>query len=120
MISVAIDSGAAETVVPQTMVTEYPIRPSEKVRVGSLLCKCNWGADPESGGTGTPNGNSRSFAARNDIPGCTGCEPLGSVKWIWQAGHALIFDSAGSYIINKKTGELNWLREENINFMLDG
>ena len=30
MMSIAIDSGAAETVIPHTMVTEYPIRPTAK------------------------------------------------------------------------------------------
>ena len=33
--------------------------------------------------------------------------------------HTVVFDSEGSYIINKQTGELNWLRNDNWNFMLD-
>ena len=47
-------------------------------------------------------------------------KPLGSVKRICQAGHYVIFDEDGSYIMNKATGELNWLREQNGNYMLDG
>ena len=35
------------------------------------------------------------------------------------AGHAVVFDEEGSYILNKGTGEINWLREENGNYMLD-
>ena len=31
----------------------------------------------------------------------------------------VVFDSDGSYILNKTTGELNWLREDNGNYMLD-
>ena len=38
---------------------------------------------------------------------------------ICQAGHAVIFDSEGSYIVNKSTGEINWLREDNGNYILD-
>ena len=36
-----------------------------------------------------------------------------------QAGHRVVFDDDGSYIENKATGELNWLREENGNYLLD-
>ena len=38
---------------------------------------------------------------------------------ICQAGHTVWFDETGSYIWNKATGELNALREENGNYMLD-
>ena len=31
----------------------------------------------------------------------------------------MVFDSEGSYIINKQTGELNWLRNYNGSFMLE-
>ena len=44
---------------------------------------------------------------------------LGSVQRICAAGHTVVFDSEGSYIINKPTGELNLLRNGNGNFMLD-
>ena len=33
--------------------------------------------------------------------------------------HTVVFDSEGSYIINKQTGELNRLRNDNGNFLLD-
>ena len=46
-------------------------------------------------------------------------KPLASVKKICQAGHAVIFDEEGSYIINKTTGEMNWMREDDGNYMLD-
>ena len=46
-------------------------------------------------------------------------KPLGSVKRMLQNGHRVIFDEGGSYIQNKATGEINWMREEDGNFMLD-
>ena len=46
-------------------------------------------------------------------------KPLGSVKKICQAGHTVVFDDEGSFIMNKNTGEVNWLREEDENNMLD-
>ena len=44
---------------------------------------------------------------------------LGSVQRICAAGQTVVFDSEGSYIINRQTGELNLLRYVNGNFMLD-
>ena len=46
-------------------------------------------------------------------------KPLGSVKHICQAGHSVVFDEDGSYILNKIAGEIKWLREDDGNYMLD-
>jgi hypothetical protein len=46
-------------------------------------------------------------------------KPLGSVKKMLQAGHRVVFDSDMSFILNKCTGEVNMLREDDGNFMLD-
>ena len=46
-------------------------------------------------------------------------QPPGSVKSICAAGHRVVFDEDGSYIENKSTGEVNMLREDNGNYMLD-
>ena len=45
--------------------------------------------------------------------------PLASVKKICKAGHMVIFDEDGSYIYNKASGEINMLREDDGNYMLD-
>ena len=45
--------------------------------------------------------------------------PLASVKRMCRAGHRIVFDDEGSYILNKVSGELNWLREENGNYLMD-
>ena len=45
--------------------------------------------------------------------------PLGSVKRMCEAGHQVVFDADGSYVRNKRTGEINWMREENGNFIMD-
>ena len=44
---------------------------------------------------------------------------LDSVKRICAAGHRVVFDEDGSYIENKAAGEVNMLREDNGNYMLD-
>ena len=45
--------------------------------------------------------------------------PLASVKRICEAGHMVVFEESGSYIVNKTTGEVNYLREDGGNYMLD-
>ena len=45
-------------------------------------------------------------------------KPLASVRKIVAAGHRVVFDDV-SYIENKTTGEVNYLREEAGNYMLD-
>ena len=42
-----------------------------------------------------------------------------SVKKMNDANHTVVFDSEGSFIYKKQTGETNMLREENGNLMLD-
>ena len=46
-------------------------------------------------------------------------KPLASVMRIVKAGHVVVFDDDSSYIMNKRTGEINVLREEDGNYMLD-
>ena len=46
-------------------------------------------------------------------------KPLGSVKKICQAGHTVVFDDEWSFIMNKNTGEVKWLRDEDGKYMLD-
>ena len=47
-------------------------------------------------------------------------KPLASVYQIAKAGHMVVFgDDGGSYILNKSTGEVNMLREEDGNYILD-
>ena len=46
-------------------------------------------------------------------------KPLASARKICTARHTVIFDECGSYIHNKSTGEVNQLRGEQGNYMLD-
>ena len=38
---------------------------------------------------------------------------------ICKSGHTVVFDETGSYIYNKTSGEVNWMREEHANYILD-
>ena len=52
------------------------------------------------------------------MAGCV-TKPLGAVSRICKAGHTVVFDNEGSYIYNKTTGSVDWLREENGTYLLD-
>ena len=38
--------------------------------------------------------------------------PLAAVKCMNRCGHTVVFDDEGSFIYNKETGEVNWMRDE--------
>ena len=46
-------------------------------------------------------------------------KPLLSVKQLNRLGHYVVFDAERSRIVNKSSGEINYLREEDGNYMLD-
>ena len=118
-ISLAIDSGAAETVIPHTLVTDYPIVETDKSRSGACYASATGEPIPNLGEQrlllATEEGSMRAMT----FQAAPVAKPLGSVKRICQAGHYVIFDEDVSYIVNKATGELNWLREQNGTYMLD-
>ena len=53
------------------------------------------------------------------LKGAPVAKPLGSVKRSCRAGHIVLFDDDGSFIYNKLTGEVNAMREDDGNYMLD-
>ena len=118
-ISMAIDSGAAETVIPHTLVTEYPIVETERSRSGACYASATGEPIPNLGEQKLPMATEEGSMRAMTFQAAPVAKPLGSVKRICQAGHYVIFDEEGSYIMNKVTGELNWLREQNGNYMLD-
>ena len=118
-ISLAIDSGAAEIVIPHTLVTEYPIVETERSRSGACYASATGEPIPNLGEQKLPMAIEEGSMRAMTFQAAPVAKPLGSVKRICQAGHYVIFDEEGSYIMNKVTGELNWLREQNGNYMLD-
>ena len=56
--------------------------------------------------------------ARNDFSGGHCGEAAGIGEAHMSAGHSVVFESEGSYIVNKNSGESNWMRQDNGNYML--
>ena len=118
-ISIAIDSGAAATDIPHTMVTEYPIVATAMSEAGVCYVSATGEPIPNLGEQRLPLATVEGSLRAMTFQAAPVAKPLGSVKKMCQAGHMVVFDDEGSYIYNKQTQEINWLREESGNYMLD-
>ena len=108
VLSLAVDSGAAESVIPHLLITEHPIRETEAYLRGLNNISATGDLLPNLGEQRPPlitrDGNTMSMtlqAAQVD-------RPLGSVKRKCHVGHRVVFDSDGSYVLNTATKEINW------------
>ena len=109
----------AEIVIPHTMVTEYQIQQTEKSESGACYASATGEPIPNLGEQRLPLATAEGSLRAMTFQAAPVAKPLGSVMRICQAGHLVVFDSDGSYIFNKQSGEINWLREEHGNYMLD-
>ena len=120
-ISIAVDSGACDNVIPPQELPGY------EDRIGDTPASRNGDDFVSASGDTIPNYGelkvpvvTRELTARGMTFQAAGvAKPLGSVKRMLQAGHRVVFDPEMSYIQNTSTGEMNFLREEDGNFMLD-
>ena len=118
-VSMAVDSGAAETVIPHTLVTGHPIRETEASRRGVNYASATGQPIPNLGEQRLPLCTMEGTLRSMTFQATPVARPLGSVKRMMESGHRVVFDPEGCYIENKGSGEINWLREENGNFMMD-
>ena len=117
---IAVDSGACDNVMDPEKVPTVQLIQTQ----GSLT-----GEDDFQSATGEPIPNlgelrvpliTREGTSRGMLfKGAPVSKPLASVKRICAAGHVVIFDDEGSFILNKRTGEMNAMREDSGNYMLD-
>ena len=118
-IAIVIDSGAAETVIPHTSVVDHPIKETQASKAGVCYSSATDEPIPNLGEQKLPMVTQEGSLRMMTCQVAPLARPLGSVKRMCAAGHRIIFDDEGSYIENKYTGEVNWLREENGNYILD-
>lgn len=115
-----IDSGAAETVIPNNWFTNHKVEESAGSRSGVYYTTAD-GTPVHNEGEKTltmctPDGNHMrqmtfQVAAVN--------KALGSVSKIVNNGNRVVFDVDGSYIENKWSKDKLWLREDNGVYVLD-
>ena len=118
-LSIAIESSACHRVISQEHVPDHEAHESAESRRGENLQSATGEPIPNLGDLRLPlymrTGRARGMVMK-DSPVTT---PLDSVQKICQAARTVVFDDEGSFIMNKNTGEVNWLKEEDGNYVLD-
>ena len=118
-LSLTVDSGAAETVIPHDLVTDHRICDTEASRSGLCYASATGQPIPNLGEQRLPLMTVEGTMRGMTFQAAPVSRPLGSVKKICKSGHRVVFDEEGSYIQNKANGEINWMREEQGNYILD-
>ena len=119
LLSVTVDSGACDSVIDPEDVPGYEVRETKASRSGEAFASATGETIPNLGEIELPFQTREQSWKNLTMQACDVSKPLASVKKICQAGHRVVFDEEGSYILNKATGELNFLREDAGNYMLD-
>ena len=117
-ISMAVDTGACETVGDPNQIP-CKVRETDASRRGACFASATGEAIPNLGEMTMPMYTREGSFRSMRIQAAPVTKPLASVLRIVQAGHVVVFDAEGSYIMNKESGEINMLREEEGNYMLD-
>ena len=120
LLSIIIDSGAAETVIPYKQIKGYKVQETEDSKEGRCYTSATGDPIPNMGEQVLPLQTLEGTLRSMRFQAAPVERPLGSVMRICAAGHRVVFDAdEGSYILNKESGELNWLREDNGNYVMD-
>ena len=118
-ITLTMDSGAAETVIPTNMCPYVPTKPSDGSRKGVEYEVASGHTIPNTGektlNVVTTEGQRRSLTMQV----CEVNKALVSISKTCRAGHRVVFDDDGSYVQNKVTGEKTFMQHANNTYTLD-
>ena len=104
MLSIAIESGAATTVILYILVTEgVSIVATAMSEAGVCYVSDTGELIPNLGEQRLPLTTGEGSFRAMTFQAAPVAKPLGSVKKICQAGHIVVFDDEGLYIYNKET-----------------
>ena len=114
-----IDSGAAESVLPVDWCQNYAIKESAGQRAGVTYTAADGNALYNKGEKTLLLSSLDGSDWRKMTFQCTDVnKALGSVSQIVRNGSKVVFDSEGSYILDKPSGAKLWLEERNGVFVL--
>ena len=114
-----VDSGAADTILPSSWFNDHKMVDSEGSLQGAFYMSAagqpilNEGERTLAMITGDAQMRKMTFQVAKTT------KALASVSKIVGNGNVVVFDADGSYILNKQSGEVTWLREENGVYLLD-
>ena len=117
-LQLAVDSGATESVIPPHMPECVPTEESAASRRGVKY--------EVASGHYIPNEGEKKFDAMTDqgtkkrmiLQVCDVAQALLSVSKVTKAGNRVVFDEDGSFIQNKKSGDITWVEERGGMYML--
>ena len=115
----AVDCGACDNVISPEYVPGHDVRETMASRNGAGFVSASGDPIPNPGQIDLPMITREKSLRKMAMQAASVDKPLASDKKICDAGHLVLFDSEGSYIYNKETGEVNHLRGESGNYMLD-
>ncbi len=46
-------------------------------------------------------------------------KPLQSVRQLNKAGYVVLFDGDNSFVLNKHKGEVNWIQDDGVNYLME-
>ena len=117
-----VDSGATVTVIPPSVGRDYAILAGEASKAGVMYEVANGEEIPNLGEKLMPvltaEGSRRGLRAQvADVS-----KPLQAVRALVKTGHAVVFGGGENgdenYVVNKLTGEVNWLRDDGLNYLM--
>jgi hypothetical protein len=117
-VTLGIDSGAAVTIVPRGVCTDYPLQPNDRSKVHGGYRAANGQMILDEGSRMLfykDGSDTRVIRARvGDVS-----KGLISVSEMIDCGHRVVFDSDGCYAVHKKTGKTTTFKRRNKVFEID-
>ena len=117
-IEIDIDSGAAESVAPTSWFPDYPNDKTSGL-FGTEYATASGEPLFNEGQVKLNLVTSDRQMRTMQFQKTKVTRPLGSVKRIAGAGHTVVFDDEGSFLYNKQSGDVTWLRERDGGYVLD-
>ena len=118
-LSLKIDSGAVDTVIPRSTGKAFPVKESEMSRSGQSYRAAN-GSPITAYGERHLSGVSNDWIPFNIKAQVADVKaPLGSVMHMIRAGNRVVFDSQGSYLLNKRSGQTLPIKEKEGGFEME-
>ena len=116
-VSLAIDSGACDNVIDaEELLLDHKVYQTKASTSGMKYASATGEEITHLGEAMLPMIIFKGSKKKMRMQAAAVSRPLASVKKICEAGHMVIFDDQVSYLYNKSTGEVNYLREESGNY----
>ena len=117
-VKITIDSGAVGTVGPKEVGKVFPVLPTEASKKGMFYRAANNTKIAIHGKKALRGYTREGSDIGIDLQVADVKKALGSVRRMCEAGNNVVFDDAGSYIENKRTGERATLIKERGSYIL--